>query len=135
MISPVMVGLKEARDLPNASSLCGACNEVCPVKINIPHMLLKLRSQITEGTDTNRPGATFVERFFAFGYRYLMSSPTLLSWTHRVGRLAQIPVARKGKIKYLPFPPFSSWTKARDLPALPARSFHQIWEQELSKDK
>ena len=134
VITPVLVGLEQAKDLPNASSLCGACKEVCPVKINIPHMLLKLRSQAVEGTDTNRPVATFFERFFAVGYRRLMSSPTLLSWTHRIGRLAQMPVARNGKIKSLPFPPFSSWTRARDLPALPARTFHQIWDQELSKD-
>ena len=52
VVSPVLVGLERSKDLPNASSLCGACRDVCPLKINIPRMLLKLRSQISEGSES-----------------------------------------------------------------------------------
>ena len=135
VISPVMVGLKEAKDLPHASSLCGACREVCPVKINIPHMLLKLRTQLAESPDAEERNVTFWERLLAWGYYRLMSSPRMVSAAHTLGRIAQVPVARKGTIKSVPIPPLSHWTKDRDLPALPARSFRQIWDRELSREE
>ena len=134
VVSPVMVGLKEAKDLPYASSLCGACREVCPVKINIPHMLLRLRTRLMESPSSEERKATRWEKLLAWGYCRLMSSPGMLSMVHKVGRRVQAPIARKGKIKGIMIPPFSHWTKDRDLPALPPRSFRQIWDQELSKE-
>ena len=134
VISPMMVGLKEAKDLPYASTLCGACREVCPVKINIPHMLLKLRTRLIESPIAGERKVTVWEKLLAWSYYRLMSSPALLSLVHRMGRLIQTPLARKGKIRNVPIPPFSHWTKDRDLPALPARSFHQIWDEELSRE-
>ncbi|HCI85848.1 MAG TPA: (4Fe-4S)-binding protein, partial [Dehalococcoidia bacterium] len=50
IVSPVLTGLKDANNLPNASSLCGACHDACPVKINIPRMLLELRYRTAEGS-------------------------------------------------------------------------------------
>ena len=135
IVSPMLVGLKEAKDLPYASSLCGACREVCPVKINIPRMLLKLRSRLMESPSVQERKLTHWEKLLAWCYYRLMSSPATLSTVHRVGRLAQIPVARSGKIRSVPIPPFSRWTRDRGLPALPARSFHQIWDQELSREE
>ena len=134
VVSPVLVGLKEAKDLPYASSLCGACREVCPVKINIPHMLLSLRTRLMESPSPGERKVTRWERLLAWGYYRLMSSPGMLSMVHKVGRLLQAPVARNGKIKRIRIPPFSHWTRDRDLPALPSRSFRQIWGQELSKE-
>lgn len=51
VITPQLIGLGKAAQLPYASSLCGACREVCPVKIDIPELLLHLRAEITEGQD------------------------------------------------------------------------------------
>ena len=133
VISPVLVGLREAKDLPYASSLCGACREVCPVKINIPHMLLRLRSRLMEGSAPEERKVTLWEKLLARGYYRLMGSPAMLSLAHRLGRLMQVPLARSGKIRSIPIPPFSRWTRHRDLPALPPKSFHQVWDQELSK--
>ena len=135
VVSPMLVGLKEAKDLPYASSLCGACREVCPVKINIPHMLLTLRTRLTESTDPEERKVSLWEKLLAWGYYRVMSSPTMLSLVHRMGRLMQAPVARNGNISRVPVPPFSRWTRDRDLPTLPARSFHQIWDEELSKEE
>ena len=133
VVSPMLTGLKDAKDLPFASSLCGACREVCPVKINLPHMLLTLRSRLMEGEKGSQRKTTFMDKLMGHGYYLLMSSPKVLSLAHRLGRLAQIPVARKGWIKKLPFSPLAKWTHRRDMPALPKDSFRDIWDKELSK--
>ena len=57
VITPQLIGISKARQLPYASSLCGACREVCPVKIDIPELLLHLRAEITEGRQAEREGA------------------------------------------------------------------------------
>ena len=96
VVSPVLVGLERSKDLPNASSLCGACRDVCPIKINIPRMLLKLRSQISEGSETSTTKASLPDRLLASGYRRLMSSPRLLGVTRTLGLLAQWPFSQGG---------------------------------------
>ena len=135
VISPVMAGLKDAKDLPFASSLCGACREACPVKINIPHMLLNLRTRLMESESSTERSATMWERLLARGYATLMARPGLLVWARRFGRLLQAPLARDGRIRSVPLPPLSVWTRQRDLPALPRRSFRQIWDQELAEEE
>ena len=135
VVSPMMTGLKDAKDLPFASTLCGACREACPVKINIPHMLLKLRTNLTESPRRSERNVTMGEKLMARAYYAVMRSPAMLSLVRRVGRLVQVPVARRGKIRAVPLPPVSAWTKDRDLPALPPRSFRQIWDQELSREE
>ena len=133
IVTPELVGLKEAKDLPFASSLCGACREVCPVKINIPRMLLHLRQEITESpTDASNSATPLVENVLARGYAAVMSNPTLLGLTTKAGRLLQAPLRYKDRISHIPFPPFSRWTRSRDLPALPPRTFREIWDEDLS---
>jgi L-lactate dehydrogenase complex protein LldF len=56
ILTPQLIGRQQAADLPFASSLCGACREVCPVKINLPDMLLHLRHEIKEKAATQTPG-------------------------------------------------------------------------------
>lgn len=96
-------------------------------------MLLRLRSQIMEGSPPSRPRATLGERFLAWTYYRLMSSPALLSVARRLGRLAQAPLAKGGKIRRIPIPLFSRWTRDRDLPTVPPRSFRQIWDRDLAQ--
>ena len=135
VVTPALTGLTEAKDLPFASSLCGACREVCPVKINIPHMLLRLRTRLTDGDSPGERRAPFLERLLAAGYTRLMSSPGLLSWVRTLGRLALAPLASRGRLGRLPIPILSRWTKSKDLPALASRSFHQVWDEELSPER
>ncbi|HEU0020883.1 MAG TPA: LutB/LldF family L-lactate oxidation iron-sulfur protein, partial [Dehalococcoidia bacterium] len=132
IVTPKLVGLQQARDLPFASSLCGACREVCPVKINIPRMLLHLRQELMESPDPAVKSAPAAERILARCYTAIMSHPALLSVTTRMLRLLQMPIARRGRIRKAPFAPLSRWTRSRDLPALPPRSFREIWRRELS---
>ena len=133
VVSPVLVGLNKAKDLPYASTLCGACREVCPVNINIPRMLLKLRTKLMESTAKEERKVSAWERFLAWSYVRVMSNPTLVSLFHRLGRFAQLPLTRGGKIPRVLLPPFSRWTQSRDLPVLPSKSFHQVWAKTLSK--
>lgn len=132
VVSPVLVGLNRAKDLPHASTLCGACREVCPVKINIPHMLLHLRHKLAEGHDPGERAVTHSEVLVARAYTRLMRSPFTLSLIHKLGRNLQKAVVDEEKIQKVPLPLLSQWTRARDLPALPPRTFHEIWRQHLS---
>ena len=144
IVTPSLIGLKEARDLPQASSLCGACREVCPVKINLPRMLLHLRQKSAESLDSSERSAGLVPNLVAAGYTRLMRSPGLLKLSHGWARWKQnvwaamplFPLTkRNGMIRKASLPLLSRWTRSRDLPELPKNAFRDIWKKELSKDK
>ena len=143
VVSPMLVGLKQAKELPQASSLCGACREVCPIKIDIPRMLLDLRKKTAESPDLNIRSAPKSERILASLFSSLMSSPRLLSTAVGFANLVQkterilpfSPLTKDRKwIRHSLFPPLSKWTRSRDLPALPKQTFRDIWKKELSRD-
>jgi L-lactate dehydrogenase complex protein LldF len=133
VVSPVLVGLPQARDLPNASSLCGACRDVCPIKINIPHMLLALRNRLAESESPRERHTKVFERLSASAYGFLMSNPEVLSAVRSLGRVLQAPLIKAGMIRKAPFPPLSRWTLHRDLPPLAPRPFRKIWDEDLSR--
>jgi L-lactate dehydrogenase complex protein LldF len=138
VVSPMLTGLKEAKALPQASSLCGACREACPVKINIPRMLLELRHRTAESEDAQEQASSRSERFLAGAYGWLMGDPGRMTFAAGMGRIAQklLPgmSKRDGWIRRAPLPLLSQWTQARDLPPLPPKSFREIWRDELSQD-
>lgn len=118
-----------SESLPYASSLCGACYEVCPVKINIPEILIRLRGQIVQReqytftglVDPWNLGMRAAAAAFASGQRFAMAQ--------RLGRAAQTPfVGRNGAIEHLP-PPLKGWTQSRDMIPLPKQTFRQWWAQ------
>ena len=130
VISPVMTSISGAKDLPYASSLCGACREVCPVKINLPRMLLHLRKELAEGeTYPSERSAPAVERLAMKGWRLGMSNPLFLGIANRIGRLLQKPLVRDGRITRLPLA-LSGWTRYRWLPAIASRPFRKRWRDE-----
>ena len=121
VITPVLEGLGRARELPFASSLCGACAEVCPVRIDIPRMLLDLRGR------TVRAGLVgTVDRLFAHVWTFVMGSPGRLRAFAGVGRLLQRLVMRGGRIERLPYP-FAGWTAHRTAQPLASRPFRDRW--------
>ena len=132
VVSPMLVGLGQASDLPQASSLCGACREACPIKINIPRMLLHLRHKLAQSPDPEEKSAGAKDGLLAKGYTQLMNHPGLLTAAHKLGRVLQKPWTSDGIIGQLPLPLVSTWTRSRDLPALPPRTFREIWRQDLS---
>jgi L-lactate dehydrogenase complex protein LldF len=128
ILTPMLSGLDDAGSLPYASSLCGACYEVCPVKINIPEVLVHLRREVVEhatragGVRERLSGEHVAMRALArvFARRRLYEA------AQRSGRLGQRLLVRDGKIERLPGP-LSGWTSARDLAPMPRQSFRDWW--------
>jgi L-lactate dehydrogenase complex protein LldF len=121
LMTALLRGTPAVRDLAHASSLCGACAEVCPVRIDIPRMLIELREHLDR-----EKIAPWAERV-AFGLAgRLLRAPRLYRLTTRAARLAQAPFVRHGRIRALPLF-LGRWTAARDLPPLAGKSFGERW--------
>ncbi|HEY0453836.1 LutB/LldF family L-lactate oxidation iron-sulfur protein [Actinophytocola sp.] len=110
------------RSLPFASSLCGACYEVCPVRIDIPEVLVHLRGKAVEAKGPYTPEAVAMA-----AASWVMASPVRFRLAQRLASAARF-LARRGRIKRLPWPA-SKWTDSRDVPAPPAESFSAWWRR------
>jgi L-lactate dehydrogenase complex protein LldF len=122
ILTPLYDSVSENPDLPHASSLCGACQAACPVKINIPHMLIGLRELQHHGKKN---------RWEALGYglwKEVLRRPWLYRLSLRLARIALRPFAKDGWLRRLPGPG-SGWTQARDFPAPAARYFRERWRE------
>jgi L-lactate dehydrogenase complex protein LldF len=128
LVTPEMVGIGNARELPFASSLCGACREVCPVRINIPDLLLHLRSEVQEHAP-KKSDSVVSERFTFRLWAWAMSRPFVYRVGSRLARWGQRLLARDGWIKKIPGYPASRWTEGRDFPALAPESFRDRWKK------
>ena len=125
VITPLLKGNEEARDLPHASSLCGACSEACPVGIPLHDLLLKLRNrQVDEGLASKPQRAAFKV------FENTMKRPALYKLSGRASRAAQKPLLRDGFVRPIPGP-MSGWTNSRDLPPLAKKSFRELWREGL----
>jgi L-lactate dehydrogenase complex protein LldF len=141
VITPQLFGLRKAAQLPYASSLCGACREVCPVKIDIPALLLHLRTQITEGPKQEGIGAeqeAKPRRLEGLAFKLwaaVMMRPRWYELSGRLLRALQGLVVRDGKIGMVDgvlrkmFPPLAAWTSARDLRPIESQTFREQWRQ------
>ncbi len=121
MVTPLLRGMSGAKELPLASSLCGACRDVCPVKIDIPRLLLSLRANLI-----GLKSAPWWERWGMRAWRWVMLSPHRFRWAGRLARWATFWAARRGRLRRLP-PPFNRWTRSRDFPSFAARPFRERW--------
>ncbi len=116
VITPVLTGTDAAKELPFASTLCGACREVCPVKIDLPRMLLELRAQAVESSGGRSAGMMWR------GWRAGANRRAVFDAGARVGRWLLRPLTRGGWIRRMP-PPLGPWTTSRDFLAPAATSF------------
>ena len=119
-------GHDSVSSLPFASSLCGACFDACPVKIDIPQLLVHLRTRVVDGERARRRTPTAEQATMA-ATAWVMANPRRFKAAEggsKAGRL----VARGGRIRRLPAP-LSAWTSARDLPAPPKETFRQWWSR------
>jgi L-lactate dehydrogenase complex protein LldF len=106
ILTPQLVGIENASSLPYASSLCGACYEVCPVKIDIPRVLLHLRSLAPKARS---------ERTIMRAAAWVFRSPRRFAVAQRLGRR-------------VPFP--RAWTRTRDVKPFPKETFRDWWIRE-----
>lgn len=128
ILTPQLASMKQSLSLPYASTLCGACYEVCPVKINIPEVLIHLRGKIVAA----KPKSTRVFDPEAIGMRamqWIFLSETRLKLAQRFGRIVQKPfIGASGWIERLPGM-LGGWTRSRDLQPLPQHSFREWFEK------
>jgi len=147
VITPQLIGIGKAAQLPYASSLCGACREVCPVKIDIPALLLHLRAEVVEGTsigtaDHNGPvKRKFSERLAFRLYAFTWSRPKLYEWGACIARLFQRAAVKQGRIGKITgvtaklAPPLGAWTAWRDARPVASRTFREQWRDGLINDE
>ena len=142
ILTPQLLGPGIHDSLPFASTLCGACADVCPVKIDIPRVLLHLRARVSEGCRSpsgdyrsirgigfGRKGGSRQERFLMGFLGFVFRSPWAYRWGLRAARLLQRRLMREGWIRALPGYG-KGWFLGRDLPALPEESFREWWVRE-----
>ena len=130
LLTAMLHGPGSVKDLAHASSLCGACADACPVRIDIPRMLIELRKEVDE-----KGIAPWTERVVFKAFAWLLRHPALYRLGAPIARFAQQPFARGGRIARLPLF-FGEWTRTRDLPAVAAQTFSERWaalEQETRR--
>ncbi len=125
ILAPQLLGVQIAGNLPFASSLCGACAEICPVKIPIPEILIHLRRRAMEGDRIEGPVASPVVAAGAAAGAFALSQPLLYEAGSQALRVVQAPLRRGTWLQSLP-PPADRWTTVRPMPAFDA-SFRQWW--------
>ncbi len=121
VLTPSFMGLAAARDLPNASTFCGACAAVCPVGIPLPELLRELR--VRQVTQRLRP---VTERIALRAWTWLAARPAFYAaFTAAIARLLRLMGGRRALIRRLPFA--SGWTRGRDFPAASGRTFRELY--------
>lgn len=124
IVTPQLLNMEHGQSLPYASSLCGACYEVCPVKINIPEILIHLRNRVVrEQKSALAPEALLMKTVAA-----IFTSRSRFEAAQRLGYIGQGPLVKNGWMKPLPGM-LGNWTRARDLRALPKQTFRAWWKE------
>ncbi len=132
VISPVLSpDVTEVQKLPHASTLCGACRDACPVKIDLPRLLVDHRADQVAAGD-----AGWVDRqaMQAFTQTMMSTGRYRAVTTFARGGSGLLAGLGGGNIKFLP-PPLAGWTKSRDFPPLAKKSFHEQWKARQARRK
>ncbi|WP_348268790.1 LutB/LldF family L-lactate oxidation iron-sulfur protein [Edaphobacter paludis] len=133
ILTPQLQQMHHAQSLPFASSLCGACYEVCPVKINIPEVLIHLRAKVVNQNTAGITGLFDFEAAAMTAMAMIFKSERRFRAAQRLGRMAETPLVRKdgqgvGWISWLPGM-LGGWTQVRDLQEMPKETFRDWWER------
>ena len=128
ILSPQLQNLEHSRSLPYASTLCGACYEVCPVKINIPEVLIHLRGRIVREDQKSLSGKLAVENIAMQAAATIFTNHRRYEAAQRLARIGQRLFERKGQLVNLPGMA-GAWTRSRALRPIPSTSFRDWWKQ------
>jgi L-lactate dehydrogenase complex protein LldF len=133
ILTPQLMEMHHAQSLPYASSLCGACYEVCPVKINIPEVLIHLRHKVVQQQSSGLHILANPEVMALKAAALVFRSEGVFRASQKLGRLAELPLSHKdgqgvGWIDWLPGM-LGGWTQVRDLRVMPKQTFRQWFEQ------
>ena len=121
VLTPSLIGVEEAGHLPNASTFCGRCESVCPMKIPLPKMMRHWREREFEQRLTPPVFRSGLKLWAFFARR-----PALYRIAAAAGaRLLGLLGAQRGRFRHLPFA--EGWTNVRDMPAPEGRSFQELW--------
>lgn len=133
ILTPQLLGMQYAQSLPYASSLCGACYEVCPVKINIPEVLIHLRHRVVQEKTAGLKGLVNPEALAMRAAGSIFRSERRFRAAQRLGRIAANTLAHNDGAgqEWISFLPgyAGGWTQVRDLRGLPRQSFREWFEQ------
>ncbi|MCK6393156.1 LutB/LldF family L-lactate oxidation iron-sulfur protein [Zoogloea sp.] len=122
VLTPLFVGLDATYDLPNACTLNGRCQSVCPVRIPLPELLRELRHQ-----QHQRGISPPVQRRALGVWRFVAERPGLYQFANRLAARALKSLGgREGRLRHLPFA--GGWTALRDLPAPEGKTFLELWQ-------
>jgi len=122
ILSPQLTGIGANRSLPFASTLCGACYDACPVKINIPEVLVHLRQSSVDKRSAERTAFRTLAWIMRDRKRYALALRAARRGSRLLGR---------DKLKHLPWPG-NRWTASRDAPLPTAPTFREWWSRERS---
>jgi L-lactate dehydrogenase complex protein LldF len=127
VLSPQLTGVEDNASLPYASSLCGACFDACPVRIDIPSLLVQLRAAHVDANRNRR--VPTAEALGMAAAAWVMSDPERFATAEKASRAGRLFGRATGRITTLP-PPLSRWTASRDAPRPPAETFREWWARE-----
>ena len=127
ILTPLLGGLENAPDLPNASTLCGACTVVCPVKIPLPDLLRKLREKQMENGMKSRQ-----ETLLLKAWAWLALHPKIYAMTTRIAVRLMRLLGGKEKLLHS-LPGARGWSDGRDFPAPTGKTFRELYKQEKRK--
>ena len=130
VVTPLLVGINQAKDLCLGETLCGACQDACPVNIDIPRMLLALRFKLAEGDPVwNVTPADRKEKAAFSAWSRMIRHRGLYDVAHRIAAVGQKVFPQKdGMIRRLP-PPLGAWTRSRDMKAMAGETFMARWRK------
>ena len=122
VLTPALIGVKEAGNLPNASTFCGKCADVCPMKIPLPDLMRHWRE-----AEFDAGGLPSSYRRGLKGWAFFAQRPRLYHVAAKIGMPILSFFGRRGRFSWLPFA--GGWTRHRDLPAPQGRTFQQLWAE------
>jgi L-lactate dehydrogenase complex protein LldF len=129
VLSPQLTGMEDNETLPFASTLCGACLDVCPVKIDMPSMLVHLRSRAVQRRH-DASSVPSLESVTMSAMAAVMSSPRRWNAALKVIKMGRLLPRGAAVLRHVPGP-LSKWANYRDVPELPKRSFRSLWRRGL----